>query len=93
MAIYFAGQYLLGGAIGPVIVGWLSDSFARSAMLAAGSLEMTEQLKAVGLHGALYRVPVTLFLTGIFILVASRTYQQDHQRMVREMSDPESSSA
>jgi hypothetical protein len=37
MALFFAGLYLLGGGMGTVVVGLLSDHFAESAMLAAGA--------------------------------------------------------
>jgi MFS family permease len=85
MAVYFAGQYLLGGAIGPVLAGWLSDRFSESAMTAAGASEMTEQFKAIGLHDALYIVPVTLLLTGFFVFLAGRSYVKDHQAMIDGM--------
>jgi len=42
MALFFAGLYLLGGGMGPVVVGGLSDHFAHSAMYAAGAEQMTE---------------------------------------------------
>ena len=43
MALFFAGLYLLGGGLGPVVVGALSDHFAHSAMYAAGAELMTEE--------------------------------------------------
>jgi MFS family permease len=85
MAIYFAGQYLLGGAIGPVVVGYLSDTFSLAAMESAGATEMTEQFKAVGLHDAMYLVPVSLLMTGVFIFFAARTYHKDHLAMIDQM--------
>lgn len=85
MAVYFAGQYLLGGAIGPVVAGWLSDKYSMAAMEQAGATEMTEAFKAVGLHDALYIIPVSLLLTGVFILFAIRTYQHDNQEMLASL--------
>jgi len=87
MAIYFAGQYLLGGALGPVITGWLSDHYSNAAMQAAGAVEMTERFKAVGLHDALYIIPVTLLLTGVFIYMAGRSYVDDSESMMSGMCD------
>jgi MFS family permease len=84
MAVYFAGQYILGGAIGTLAVGWLSDRFSQSAMNAAGTTVMTEQFKAIGLHDALYLVPVTLLLAGFFVFLASRTYHNDHLNMIEQ---------
>jgi MFS family permease len=66
MALFFAGLYLLGGGLGPVVVGALSDHFAHTAMLAAGAEQMTEAFKAVGLHDAMYLIPVALFFTMVF---------------------------
>ncbi|MGN8258569.1 MFS transporter [Pseudomonas sp. SMSB3] len=81
MALYFAGLYLLGGGLGPVVVGGLSDHFAQAAMRSAGELQMNETFKAVGLHDAMYLIPVALMLTLVFLLLASRCYQRDAQRM------------
>lgn len=87
MAVYFAGQYLLGGALGPVLVGWLSDRYSQAAMLAANATEMTESFKASGLHDALYVIPVTLVITGICIFFATRTYRADCEAMQQQMRD------
>ncbi len=81
MALYFAGLYLLGGGLGPIAVGLLSDHFASAAMLAAGADEMSETFKAVGLHDALYLVPVALLLTMLALLQASRYFVADAQGM------------
>ncbi|WP_322980830.1 MFS transporter [Pseudomonas sp. C11] len=77
MALYFAGLYLLGGGLGPVAVGWLSDHYAKAAMHAAGGEEMTEAFKAVGLHDAMLLIPVALLLTLLALLQAARCFQQD----------------
>ncbi|UVJ42986.1 hypothetical protein NVV94_20750 [Pseudomonas sp. LS1212] len=81
MALYFAGLYLLGGGLGPVVVGLLSDHFAQAAMLEAGAGQMTEAFKAVGLHDAMYLIPVAMLLTLVFLLQASRCFSRDAQRM------------
>ncbi|MNP25794.1 hypothetical protein D3C76_1186170 [compost metagenome] len=81
MALYFAGLYLLGGGLGPVVVGLLSDHFAQAAMFEAGTGQMTEAFKAVGLHDAMYLIPVALMLTLVFLLQASRCFSKDAQRM------------
>jgi MFS family permease len=81
MALFFAGLYLLGGGLGPVVVGLLSDHFAHAAMAAAGAEQMTEAFKAVGLHDAMYLIPVAIFLCLLFLLQASRCFSRDAQRM------------
>ncbi|ROL78396.1 MFS transporter [Pseudomonas vranovensis] len=81
MALFFAGLYLLGGGLGPVVVGALSDHFAVAAMQAAGAVQMSEAFKAEGLHGAMYLIPVALMLTLVFLLLASRCFSRDAQRM------------
>ncbi len=83
MALFFAGLYLLGGGLGPVMVGGLSDYFAQQAMLAAGATELSEAFRAIGLHNALYLVPVAMGLTGVFLLIATRTFRQDAQKMAQ----------
>jgi MFS family permease len=81
VALYFAGMYLLGGAFGPVVVGGLSDALAQSAMAAAGAAEMTDAFRAVGLHDAMFLIPVTLLLTALFVFLASRSFAADARRM------------
>ena len=83
MALFFAGLYLLGGGLGPLIVGGLSDYLAQQAMLAAGATEVSEAFRAIGLHSALYLVPVAMGLTGVFLLIAMRTFRQDAQKMMQ----------
>jgi MFS family permease len=87
MALFFAGLYLLGGGLGPVAVGLLSDHYAQAAMLAAGATEMNESFKAVGLHGAMYLIPVALLLTMLALLQASRCFVRDAARMQQGMVD------
>lgn len=81
MALFFAGLYLLGGGLGPLAVGWLSDHYAQAAMHAAGASEMSEAFKAAGLHDAMVLIPVALFLTLLALLQASRCFQRDALRM------------
>lgn len=85
VAVYFAGQYLLGGALGPFVLGLVSDNYAQSAMAAAGATEMTEQFKAFGLHQAMYLVPITLLMTGLFLLIASQTFEKDRLAMLSSL--------
>ena len=85
MALFFAGLYLLGGGLGPIAVGLLSDHFAQAAMLAAGASEMSEAFKAVGLHDAMLLIPGALFLTMLALVQASRCFVADASNMQRGM--------
>jgi MFS family permease len=86
MAVFFAVSYVLGGAIGPVLTGALSDSAAKAAMAAAGATQMTDRFKGIGLHEAMIVVPIALVISGIAMLVAVRTLSKDAAKMRSEMS-------
>ena len=81
VAVLFAALYLLGGAFGPLVVGFLSDRSAEAAMTAAGATEMSEHFKAIGLHGAMRLVPISLLVTSIAILLAIRSFPDDARAM------------
>jgi hypothetical protein len=66
MAAYFLVTYLGGASWGPLITGRLSDHFAWEAAQASGSAVVTEAAKAIGLHHAMYAIPVmSVALAGI----------------------------
>jgi len=73
MAIYFCAMYFLGAVLGPVATGWASDHFARQAAAAAGSPTVTELHKAVGLHDAMYLIPILNAALVVVLFAASRT--------------------
>ena len=81
MSVYFAAQYLLGAAFGTIIIGGLSDYFAQQALLQQNLSAMTEAIRGVGLHSAMFAVPVMLLLTGVSLLFASRTYVVDVEKV------------
>jgi MFS family permease len=81
MAIYFCAMYFLGAVLGPVATGWVSDHFARRAAAAAGSVEVTEWHKALGLHDAMYLVPALNVALVVVLFAASRTVTSDYQRL------------
>lgn len=87
MALFFAGLYLLGGGIGPVAVGLVSDHYAHTAMLAAGAGEMNEIFKAEGLHAAMVMIPVAFVLAMLALLQASRCFVEDAARMQSGMQE------
>jgi len=86
MAAYFFAMYVLGASFGPLGTGMLSDHFARKAMAGAGATEMTEAFKAIGLHHAMYVIPVLCMLLAVVLYVASRTVGRDVARL-REWQD------
>ena len=80
VAIYFFGMYVLGASLGPVATGILSDHFARQAMAAAGASHMTEAFKAIGLHNAMYIIPILAVLAASVLFAASTTVEKDMLR-------------
>jgi predicted MFS family arabinose efflux permease len=77
VAIYFCAMYVLGASFGPLGLGMLSDHFAHQAMRAAGASAMAEGFKAVGLHSAMYAIPVLAVLASLVLFAASRTVEKD----------------
>jgi predicted MFS family arabinose efflux permease len=83
VAIYFCAMYVLGASLGPLGMGMLSDHFAHRAMHRAGAPAMTEAFKAVGLHDAMYIIPVLAVLASLVLFAASRTVESDIRRQDR----------
>jgi predicted MFS family arabinose efflux permease len=77
VAIYFCAMYVLGASFGPLGLGMLSDHFAHQAMRAAGATVMAESYKAIGLHSAMYAIPVLAVLASLVLFAASRTVERD----------------
>lgn len=81
MAVYFFFQYVLGGAVGSLVTGALSDHFAKAAMAAASAAEMTPAFKAIGLNQSLaLAVPLSIGATGVLLLLAARSFVADAAR-------------
>lgn len=84
VAVYFAGFYLLGGSVGPVLTGFLSDRFAAGAR--AGTAVSAE---AVGLHQALLvLVPAALVLAVLAAFGAAHTITADRRRATAPGTPP-----
>jgi MFS family permease len=77
VALYFCFMYILGASMGPVGTGFLSDHFAVKAMTDAGATSMTEAFKAIGLHHAMYVIPVLALAAAAVLFAASRTMEND----------------
>jgi MFS family permease len=85
MALYFFAMYVLGGSFGTYVMGLLSDHYAQAAMAAQG-VTATDgvipiQFKAIGLHTAMYLVPIFCVLLGLVLLAASRTVSADMRKL------------
>jgi MFS family permease len=87
MALYFFAMYVLGASLGPLITGFLSDHFAKKAMLAAGTNMMTEQFKGAGLHSAMYLIPLLCLILAIVLFAASLAMPRDVERLRRWMRE------
>ena len=85
MALYFFVMYVLGGAFGTYVLGWLSDTLAVRAMSAAGQSlvanRVPEQFRAIGLHQAMYIAPLLCFGLAVVLFAASRTVTGDMQKL------------
>jgi predicted MFS family arabinose efflux permease len=91
MALYFLGMYLIGGAYGTSIIGYLSDYFASKAMIAAGATTL-EPFRAIGLQQALYVVPaVSVALTAV-LFAGALTIARDMEKLQKWVGEgaPES---
>lgn len=89
VALFFAALYLLGGAFGPIVIGYISDHYAQAAMLADGATELSEFHRGVGLHTAFILVPISLAITSVAIFIAAWTFPADARAMTQRMRDDE----
>jgi MFS family permease len=93
MALYFFVMYVLGGAFGTYVLGRMSDRFAIQKATAAGQALVAghapEQFRAIGLHEAMYIVPVFCCGLAIVLFAASRTVSND-MRKLRDWYESES---
>lgn len=77
MALYFFAMYLLGGVAGPFATGFLSDLLSKRAAATVGSATVTEFHKAIGLHEAMYIVPLFNVLLAGVLFAATQTIGRD----------------
>ena len=80
MAIYFLVMYLIGASWGSIIIGKLSDNFARHAANLAGSATITEAFRAIGLQQAMLAIPVLSLALALVLWAGSKTIGKDIQR-------------
>jgi len=75
MAVYLLVTYLGGAAFGPLLTGMLSDRLARQA---AGAASVTEAAKAIGLHQAMYLVPVLAVVLAMVLWGGARAMREEY---------------
>ena len=75
MAVYLLVTYLGGAAFGPLLTGMLSDRLARHA---AGAASVTEAAKAIGLHQAMYLVPVLAVVLAMVLWGGARAMREEY---------------
>jgi len=80
MSVYFLAMYLCGASFGPLITGRLSDFLARRAALAGGPVMASEVYRAIGLHQAMYVIPVLSLALALVLYIGSRTIADDMLR-------------
>ncbi|MES2682130.1 MAG: MFS transporter [Pseudomonadota bacterium] len=84
MAVYFFFMYVLGGGLGAYVTGVLSDFYAHQMMASAGASEITATFRALGLQASLSTaVPIAIFVTGVALCAAARTFTQDAKKNER----------
>ena len=91
MALYFFAMYLLGGALGPLATGLVSDYFARETALSSGvatpSPADLDLFRAEGLRLAMCLVPALGLAVAGVLAAASRAVGADMQGLRAWMSD------
>ncbi|MBC7798854.1 MAG: MFS transporter, partial [Pyrinomonadaceae bacterium] len=91
MAVYFFAMYVLGASLGPYATGMLSDYFTRQAAQAEGVVDFTqtalEPFRAVGLHSAMYAIPILSVLLTVVLFAASRTVTKDVDKLQKWMRE------
>jgi predicted MFS family arabinose efflux permease len=87
MALYFFGMYFLGGAYGTSITGFLSDYFAKQAMIEAGAT-VVEPYQAIALQKAFYTVPLVSFLLTLVLFAGAATIAKDVKKLQKLIREP-----
>jgi MFS family permease len=83
MALYFFAMYVFGASFGPVLTGFLSETYTRSAATTAGIATFTkdalalEPFRAAGLHSAMYLIPALGGLLALVLFAAAFTVRND----------------
>ena len=88
MALYFCVMYFLGGSLGPLVVGGLSDHYSSSAAATAGLTEFTAQslepYRAEGLGTPMVHIPCLQAALAAVLWAASRTLGKTRDGKTRD---------
>ncbi|HVU88765.1 MAG TPA: MFS transporter [Pirellulales bacterium] len=97
MALYFCAMYALGGALGPVGFGKLSQHFTTQAALDAGvslagktKVEIFDALAPFagqGIHQAMYVMPLVNLVLAVVLFLGTRTVAADAERLQKWMRE------
>ena len=77
-AAYAANSFLV-----PLLQRYNGLSLQQAAMAAKGATEVSNHARALGLHDAMYVIPIALLLTAVALVFAARTFQADADAMQR----------
>jgi MFS family permease len=77
MAIYFMAMYMCGASFGPLLTGRLSDFLAHRAAVLAGSANVTEAFRAIGLQQAMLIIPALSLALAFVLYFGSRAMLAD----------------
>jgi MFS family permease len=99
MALYFCAMYALGGAIGPIGIGYMSDYVVARAAAADGidtsgmshveAQELLESYRPTGIATAMYAIPLICVALAGVLFAGSRTVVRDAENLqtwMREQS-------
>jgi predicted MFS family arabinose efflux permease len=102
MALYFFAMYLIGGAAGPVVTGYMSEHFTTRAAIESGvaleSLEGTERYAALepyrgrGISDAMHVLPIVGIVLTMALFLGASTVGRDVDKLhrwMRECADAE----
>jgi hypothetical protein len=85
MALYFFAMYFLGGSLGPVVTGRLSDHWTRAAAAAAGVQGTTPEalvpFRGAGLASAMQVIPILGLALAAVLLAGAFTVRRDMERL------------
>ena len=74
MAAYYMTMYLCGASFGPLLTGRLSDWFAARAQAAGAAAEAA---RGIGLHQAMYSMPVLSVAVAAILLAGARAIRDN----------------
>lgn len=86
MGMYFMAMYMCGASFGPLLTGRLSDLLAHRAAALAGSPNVNESFRAIGLQKSMLIIPILSLALAFVLYMGSRTIVGDIQR--REEAAP-----